>query len=582
MASSPPVDIPFPLSTFPGANTQESAGRLLNCYSEPLGDPQQQGKGAPKNAIVWRRMPGLTQFAKPGYGGYRGGLIVSNTSYECFANRAVTVDAAGTVTDLGAFPGTKPASIARNQASPITVMAVDIDNGAYILSGGGAPSNYTGAGNLPQPNSCCYQKGYFFFSIADGRIFSTGVNDTTINTQTYTQCLSKSDIVLYRVIAYQEYLLAFTSGSCEVFQDQANPYPTFPYTRQVVLPNGLLQPTAIAGDETGFDDLLFVSHDFAVWQIPQNTLSPRKVSPPDLDRLIEAANKAGDMLKASVYIFAGRKVWVLQSSSWTWEFHLVTQKWHERSSLQSSGNQGRWRGTGGHLAFGKWLIGDEQTQTLLYLDSENYYDCVVQDEAVTTFSPMLWQVDSGAVERFPERMRVPRSDFFFVAGVGRPQRQWSTSIADADSGTDGVVSLEVTSTLGFVTGDTVIVSGVAGTTEANGTWATCTVVDETHIEIPAVFANAYTSGGTITDVSVPHNVKDPQVAIYWSDDGGNRYRNPVLRSLGEVGNVETIRVSVKNTGMTGQQGRRWRLRVSDPVYTALFGGSMCTDPTVVS
>ena len=577
-----PVDIPFPLSSFPGANPQESAGRLLNCYSEPLGDPQQQGKGAPKNAIVWRRMPGLTQFSKPGYDGYRGGLLVTNSSYECFLNRTVTIDAAGAVTDLGAFPGDKPVSIARNQASPIVVMAVDIDNGAYILSGGGAPTLFTGAGNLPQPNSVAYHHGYFFFTIADGRIFSTGVNDTVINTATYTTCLSKSDIVLLRAIAFQDNLLAFTTGSCEVFSDQANEYPKFPYTRLTVLPNGLLQATAIAGDETGFDDLLFVSQDFAVWQIPQNTLSPRKVSPPDLDRLIESANKDGKLLYASVYIFAGRKVWVLQCSDWTWEFHLVTQKWHERSSLQSSGLQGRWRGVGGHPAFGKWLIGDNQTQTLLYLDTGNFYDAVTQSGAVTTFSPMMWDVESGLVEEFPQRLRVPRTDFYFVAGVGRPQRVWQTTVAGAASGTGGVVRLEVTSTLGFVTGETVIVSGVGGTTEANGTWATSTVVDETHIEVPVAFANTYTSGGTITAVEVAQNIVDPTVAISWSDDGGNSFGNPLLRSLGEVARVKSARVSVKNTGMTGQQGRKWRLQVSDPVYTALLGGAMCADPTVVS
>jgi hypothetical protein len=54
------------------------------------------------------------------------------------------------------------------------VVAVDVDNGAYQLSTGGAPANYNGGGNLPQPNSVWFQDGYFFFTIADGRVFASG------------------------------------------------------------------------------------------------------------------------------------------------------------------------------------------------------------------------------------------------------------------------------------------------------------------------------------------------------------------------------------------------------------------------
>jgi len=579
MGTKPPVPVPFPLSTFPGATPQESAGRLINCYAEPLGDPQEQGKGAPREARVWRRSPGLTQFTQSGFSGYRGGLLVNNLSYEAWANEAVTVDASGNVSALGNFPGTKAISIARNQASPIDVIAVDIDNGAYLLSGGGAPALYIGGGALPQPNSNTYHHGYFFFSIADGRLFATNVNTTSMNSQTNTTILSKSDVVLLRAIAYQEYLLAMSTGSIEVFQDQANPYPGFPYTRQLVLPNGLIQANAVAGFETGFDDLLWVSQDFGVWWMPQNTLAPVKTSSPDLDRLIERAVVSGDTLNASVYIFAGRKVWVLSSSTWTWEFHLVQRKWFERSSLQSSGLQGRWRGVGGHPAFSKWLLGDAQSQALLFLDDTNYADATTQSGAVTTNAPMMVQIDSGAVENFPARQRVARSDFDFVFGTGMPARSWSTTVTGAAAGTGGVVRLAVTATLGFNSGDTVIVANVGGTTEANGTWSTCTVIDATHIEIPVAFVHAYTSGGTITDVTVPNNVQNPQCAISWSDDGGMRYRGPLYRALGQVSQVKTIRVSLKNTGLTGQQGRRWRIQVSDPVYTGFLAATMDSDPT---
>ncbi|EJN14753.1 hypothetical protein PMI42_01727, partial [Bradyrhizobium sp. YR681] len=138
-----PVPIPFPLSSFPGINPQEGAGRLINCYAEPLGEPSRPTGPA---AQVWRGTPGLSQHAITAQTGYRGGLLVRNLSYEVFKDTALTVDAAGVVNVLGAFPGTKGVSIARNLAGAPDVVAVDLDNGAYQLSTGGAPVAYNGGG----------------------------------------------------------------------------------------------------------------------------------------------------------------------------------------------------------------------------------------------------------------------------------------------------------------------------------------------------------------------------------------------------------------------------------------------------
>jgi hypothetical protein len=578
MGTLPPSTIPFPLSSFPGATAQESAGRLVNCYSEPLGDPSQSGYGAPKDAIVWRRAPGLTQFAASGQTGYRGGLIVNNLSYEAFSGQAITVTSGGVVTLLGAFPGTKKISIARNQAATPNVVAVDIDNGAYNLATGGAPTVYNGAGNLPQPNSVTFQDGYFFFTIADGRCFASAINALTQNALTFVTAQAKSDVTLLRGIAYQNYLFLFTTGSCEVWQDQAFAAPAFPYGRVAILTTGLIQANAIAGFETGFDDLLWVAQDFGVWRLPQNTLVPVKVSPPDLDKLIEAQVNLGNTLEASVYIFAGKKRWVIQSPAWSWEFDLGTQKWFERTSLQSTGLQGRWRGTGGHPAFGKYLMGDQQSGAILFLDDTNYNDVTTQTGTVSTAAPMMTRLESGAVDGFPSRMRVARADFHFVAGTGRVAGNLLMNVTGAAAGTGGVVRLAVNSTVGVNTGDTGVVANVGGTTEANGNHP-LTVIDQTHVELQGtVFVNAYTSGGTVTDVTVPASVVNPQVAISFSDDGGNSWSNPILRNIGQQSIVKTGRIKISNTGLTGVQGRRWRMDISDPVYTAFLKATQSSNP----
>lgn len=71
-------------------------------------------------------------------------------------------------------------------------------------------------------------------------------------------------------------------------------------------------------------------------------------------------------------------------------------------------------------------------------------------------------------------------------------------ISGAANNGSGLVRLTVASTSGWTTGDIKTVSGVLGTTEANGTWA-ITVVDATHIDLQgSAFSVAYTSGGVVS------------------------------------------------------------------------------------
>ena len=63
----------------------------------------------------------------------------------------------------------------------------------------------------------------------------------------------------------------------------------------------------------------------------------------------------------------------------------------------------------------------------------------------------------------------------------------------------GLIEIITSATNSFVTGQTVTISGVLGTTEANGTWV-IVVVDSTHFTLDgSTFTNAYVSGGTVQD-----------------------------------------------------------------------------------
>ena len=702
MPTGNPIPIPFPLSSFPGANPQEGAGRLINCYVEPLGDGGRGGI-APN---VWRRSPGLSIHARTSISGYRGGLLAAGLSYECWLNTATTVNELGTVTSLGAFPGSQFVSMARNQVTPSPdVVAVDVDNGAFVLNtaavvaatatatiggtsfvvgdtvslvfftsadttiylwagawphtktytvaagasaatiasgltalinadpnliaaaltatavgavitihhagsvgnqttvsssktgtgnetvtfvpaGGGltggaglawipfagAPLPYTANGVLPVANSVCFQDGYFFFTIGAGQVFATNLNSLEMSALAFINVGSRADVTLLRGIPYNGLLYLFTTGSCEVWQDTAQPPPGFPYSRSMILDVGLIQPNAIAGYETGFAELLWVDQDYSVQYLPNNTLKPNKVSPPDLDRLIEQQVQLGANLVAGCYYFAGHKFWHLSSPDWSWEFNLSTGKWNERASLLPSGIYGRWRGMGGHPAFNKFLLGDDQTGNLLFIDDQNYTEVGM---------PQLFRLESGPVAAFPAALRIARADFLFDMGVGQAVGNFTMTVTGTAADGNGVVRLTVNDTSQANTNDTVMVSGVGGTTEANGTWM-ITVIDATHINlIGSVWVNAYLAGGIAVDLTAPPEAVSPQCAVSWSLDGGLNFGNPLLRALGPQGRAKRARASVKNLGISSPMGNRYRLDVTDPVYTGFLMGTCSNDPREV-
>ena len=81
----------------------------------------------------------------------------------------------------------------------------------------------------------------------------------------------------------------------------------------------------------------------------------------------------------------------------------------------------------------------------------------------------------------------------------------------------------------------------------------------------------------MTDVTSPPNVVSPVVAISLSKDGGNRWGNPLIRQLRPQAHTQRYRVDVKAMGLSGPQGCRWRLDVTDPIYTGFLKGTQSSD-----
>jgi hypothetical protein len=361
------------------------------------------------------------------------------------------------------------------------VVAVDPDNGAFVVTTS-AVSFYNAGGVLPQPNSVCFLDGYLFFTIADGRCFATGINSTSVNALSFVTCEGKPDSLL-RAVPFIDLYLAGT-GSIEVWVDTAEAPPGFPFSRAKVIPSGILNANAITGFEDGFGKgLVFVGDDGAVYAL--NGYTPTKISSPAVDRAIAGLSVANQaLLEMFSYVVAAHACIVIRAPTFTWVFDTDTLRWHERASFGLP----YWRVTRACNAFGKWVGGDTESGNLVEIADG------ARDELG---KPLVWQVDSGPVSAFPNRIAVAQAAFDMATGVG-----------------------------------------------------------------VATGANP--------------SQTDPSVAIAWSDNGGVDWSVPLVRKLGAQAQANAP-VKLTKTGMTKNQGRRWRLAVSDAVDVELTGGDQSAE-----
>lgn len=466
-----PVPIPFPLSSLPGQNPYESAGRLVNAYSAPLQE------GAPGPAVR-RRAPGLATFGTSGgYTGFRGSLLSGSNLFSAWNGHLVYhTSAGGAATLVGTLAGTGKCIFARNNnTTPQNIVVTE--NGAFVITTTTITA-YPDA-DLPQPNAVCFKDGYFFFTIGDARCFASGLNTTAVNALDFTTCEAKSDTLL-RPVPFGDWLILFGTLSTEFYINTANE-TGFPFTRSFVLPRGLISAHAVAGHDDGFGHaLIFVADDCGVYQI--TGYSADKVSPPDLDTRIAAVVAAGNAsdLEAMIYVVDGHPMWQLSCDDWTWTLDLNSKQWHERQSYGIL----RSRMSMSVRAFNKWLCGDTTAGNVAEISAATYMELG---------SPLVYRVESGLVRGFPANIRVARADFDIVRGVG-----------DA-TGTDPIAT-------------------------------------------------------------------DPQALVSWSDDGGVNWSVPLKVKLGRQQRTERP-LRLNRLGQAREQGRRWRIDVSDPVYVGLIGGT---------
>lgn len=416
--------IAFPLSSTKGAYPQENGGRLVNGMVEKLGD------GA-ANQLVWRRAPGLRELFDVMLGSRcRGYLFVGSVLLSVVGGHVYAVTYSGgsyTVNQLGALPGTRPVTIARNSKFPTPdIVCVDPDNGAFTLTTSGAPAAFSDP-DLPQPNSCFDIDGYICFTIGDGRCFNTGLNNLTVSALDYLTAEFRPD-GLIRGVVFGNSVILFGPSSTEFWYDAGNASGS-PFSRQTARTTGLIGPYAVAGWEPGFSGvLIMVGSDRQVKRL--NGYEFERISTHDVERDLQMLTQEEAFgLEACVFMRSGHAYWCLSSAYWTWVFDITTQEWHERVSdglLCSRIRQSV-------FAFGEWIVGDLTTGKSFAVDDRFYREGT---------SPLVMEITSAQGASFPSAMTIDFVAFNLTAGTGM-------AAGEAPIQTDPVVLISYSDDAGY-------------------------------------------------------------------------------------------------------------------------------------
>ena len=390
------IDIPFPRSSQPGSQPGEGLGRLLNRYCEIDGEITQ-----------WRLVPGLVAFTDTLIGGPRGAIDVNGILYDARANSALTVTTGGTVTPLaGTLNGTRAVTWAKNNRSPTPDVVCVTEAGAFSVSPS-TVSNYPDT-SLPQPNSVSFLDGYFLFTIGDGRVFASGVNDIWVSDADHTQnalAFAVADLSggLVRGTSANGLFYAWGKKACTVYNDAAT--SPFPLARAGVIQIGLAGATAIAGFDPGWGlQQYFVATDNTVRRL--DGFSASVVSNKDVERALEAQTDK-TQIEMSCYVSAGRPTVVVKGPSFAYELNAATGYWNERQSA----NLTTWRASRSIYFNGNWYFGDTLTTQILQISDAAF------NELGTSFTARL---ESGPVKQYPNRLRCLAAYFDFTSGQGTP------------------------------------------------------------------------------------------------------------------------------------------------------------------
>jgi len=320
--------------------------------------------------------------------------------YAAYSGKLEKWTAAGASTNVGNLIGTKKGFFARNNAASPDKVFVDPDGNIATFTSAAVTSGFDA--DLPAVNSVDQLDGYFLFTTGSGQIWASGLNAVTVDPLSFTTDQTSGGLL--RGVSWGGRYYSCGRKAIGIYTDVGT--SPFPLAKSDVIPRGIAGPYCVEGFKDNFSKGLYIiGDDSAVYRIDGYT--PTKISPPDLDGLIESVVDKTDLEMCS-YSSRGHAFIEVSCSIWSWVFNINNEKWHERQSYLLT----RSRITQTVNAFSKWLCGDTASGNVLEITKS------VQTEVN---GPLVCEVTSAPVQDFPKRVRGISAYFDFAVGVGSAQ-----------------------------------------------------------------------------------------------------------------------------------------------------------------
>ena len=391
------VAVDFGHTSNSGKTGFASSQRLLNGYAEAQGE-------AGKSPLPVYAVPGTSRFdngATNLAGPCRGMIYVYGKGlYVVGGTQIALFDDEGRATAVaGSIAGSAMVTMAVNQeVSP--KIGIVAGTAYYVLDTASNSVSAANLPNLPAPNSVTYLDGYLVFSIPDGRIFHTAINDaSTVSALSFATAQSRAR-GLRRIVTHRGALVVLGEASLEMWVDAGTtPFAFAPIRADIDI--GCVAEHTVASVA---DALIWVDHNGVVRQMTGS--EPERISTHALERAISDLSWDERRALYAVYThFDGHDFYALTSRYWTWEFDLATGLWHERKS----GSQPNWFARGFESFNGKVVIGSARDASLHQLDSR------AQTESGL---PYTFLTQSAPVHAYPESLIFHQLDIDIIPGVG--------------------------------------------------------------------------------------------------------------------------------------------------------------------
>lgn len=388
-------EIDFGTESYRHDSLPVSAQRLVNAYVEA------QPHGA-KSRKILRGCPGIADFATLGHGPIRAGLVMNTTAYFVSGDNLYSVDSSGVGTLLGAgIPGEDVVSMDGTGAEVVITQGDTAYS--YVLATNDF-SQITDSDFNPASTVTVINNIFAFDEVDSNRFQISDILDGRTYLGDFASAESNPDYVI--AVKNRNGVLVVFGQTTTEFWDHTGA-SDFPFTRYKggTIDRGLRGPYAFTAED---ESLFLLSNDLVFYQLVGQ--QKRRISTHALEQTWQKYGTTADAYCFSVPIEGHKFIYlVFPSENATFGFDIATQRWHERVSYDSGGNEVKWRASCCVSAYDKVLVGDANSGKIGILDPNVY----------TEFGdPIITSVTMPPIYQGGKLITIPTLEIDMETGVG--------------------------------------------------------------------------------------------------------------------------------------------------------------------